>query len=34
MGEIVVNIQMIATEQLHDGSNFWFCGLNVKIVTI
>lgn len=31
MGEIVVNIQMIATEQLHDGSN---CGLNVKIVTI
>lgn len=37
MGEIVkliVNIQMRATEQLQDGSNFWFCGLNVKIVTI
>ena len=37
MGEIVkliVNIQMRATEQLQDGSNFWFFGLNVKIVTI
>lgn len=37
MGEIVkliVNIQMRAIEQLQDGSNFWFCGLNVKIVTI
>lgn len=26
-----MNIQMIATEQLQDGSNFWFCGLNVKL---
>jgi len=25
---------MIATEQLQDGSKFWFCGLNVKIVTL